>query len=85
MTTPRITCMNCGAALTPGGPVCCPKPKSTDPDLTTLVDAVAADVWEQQKDTLWADVPPALQHSTREAVLPFVVATLRHLDEGVAK
>lgn len=26
MTHPRITCMTCGRALTPGGPVCCPKP-----------------------------------------------------------
>ena len=32
MTRPRITCLTCGRALTPGGPVCCPKPIEGDRD-----------------------------------------------------
>ena len=28
----RITCLTCGRALTPGGPVCCPKPIEGDRD-----------------------------------------------------
>lgn len=27
---PRVTCLTCGRELTPGGPVCCPKPTTTE-------------------------------------------------------
>lgn len=40
MTT-RITCLTCGAALTPGGPACCPLPR-------TPVEAPGADQWRAQ-------------------------------------
>ena len=49
------------------------------PDLTSLVEAVTADVWTQQKDQPWGDVDPAVKYAAREAVLPFVVATVRHM------
>lgn len=51
----------------------------TDIDLTGLVDAVTADVWAAQKGQPWENVDPATKHAAREAVLPFVTATVRHL------
>ena len=56
-------------------------------DLTSLVEAVAADVWEQQKDVPWDVQDLAVKHAAREAVLPFVAATVKHMaaevwDEG---
>ena len=53
-------------------------------DLTTLVEAVAADVWAQQKDWPWDVQDPAVKHAAREAVLPFVAATVRHMAAEVA-
>lgn len=50
-------------------------------DLTSLVEAVAADVWAQQKDWPWDVQDPTVKHAAREAVLPFVAATVKHMTE----
>lgn len=50
-------------------------------DLSALVERVAATVWERQKGTPWADLDAMTQHNCREAVLPFVQATLAAIDE----
>ena len=53
-------------------------------DLTSLVEAVAADVWAQQKDWPWDVQDPAVKHAAREAVLPFVAATVKHMTGPLA-
>lgn len=53
----------------------------TDRDLTTIVETVCASEWERQKGQPWDDVPAMTKHHAREALLPFVRATLAAIDE----
>lgn len=55
------------------------------PDLTVLVDAVAAELWATGQDTPWDDVPALVRHQVAESVLPVVSATVRHLEPYMAR
>lgn len=52
----------------------------TDIDLTSLVEAVAKDLWEQSNgEGSWKFTPHLTTHHIRESVLPVVTATVKHL------
>lgn len=77
-----ITCLTCGRALTPGGPVCCPKPP-TEPPTTDHLDRAAEVVAAQMYGMTTSGMCRGIARALEEAGLLVTPERLRARDAEV--